>query len=488
LTPALPTPAPSTPASPIPPAPAQPRTEQVWLEAESPAEDEGAEPPVVPVVAFPEPAWPFAALEAEDLEAEDEAEVDAAEGLLAEPEPITASDLIGAREPITELEPVAEAEPVAEPVAEEEPAGALSPVERCYELYETKRFPEVDAVGTAALQGFSRGVLLLKPHEVARLWGVVGLARREVGDYEGARAAFEEAITGAPRRERESWERHLASLALQVGRELLSHAENPGLGDGGDRVTQVSSAIVWFERGLAVAADDESLRAAAAAAQAALWPTYEEVTVELIQRQEYAEARRSLRQALGDPRCPADLQATFRDLLSGTYSGEVGQLTAEALRRMQEGKEVEALATLDRAEELLAATPEEGLTERRRQELERRLWWSYTKVGIRRLEAGLPEDALEPLLRALRFASVGAGRLDETRRPLARALESVVEARAMLIERLDDGGDRTEAAAHCEQLWETLEKAMARGMTREELAAALSRVEALFDRLEGPEA
>jgi hypothetical protein len=155
---------------------------------------------------------------------------------------------------------------------------------------------------------------------------------------------------------------------------------------------------------------------------------------------------------------------------------------------MQEGKEVEALATLDRAEELLAATPDEGLTERRRQELERRLWWSYTKVGIRRLESGLPEDALEPLRRALRFTSVGAGRLEETRRPLARALESVVEARAAVIERLADDGERTEAAALCEQLWEILEDAMARGMPREDLAPVLGRVEGLFDRLEGPEA
>jgi hypothetical protein len=83
---------------------------------------------------------------------------------------------------------------------------------------------------------------------------------------------------------------------------------------------------------------------------------------------------------------------------------------------------------------------------------------------------------------------VGAGRLEETRHPLVRAVEGVVEARATLIERLAADGDRTEAAAHCEQLWEIVEDTLARGMTREELSMALSRVEALFDRLEGPEA
>jgi tetratricopeptide (TPR) repeat protein len=210
------------------------------------------------------------------------------------------------------------------------------------------------------------------------------------------------------------------------------------------------------------------------------------VTAELIQRQEYHAARRMLTEALTDADCPAALQRKFSELLSATHSGEVGQLTAEAIRRMQEGREAEALATLDRAEELLSTIADDGLPERRRQELERRLWWGYTKVGMRWLEAGMYEEALAPLLHALGFSTVGAGRLDEARRPLAQALESLVEARGPIIEQLAQKGDREAARAAGDKLRGWLRDAMERGVTRDELAGALAKSEQLFERLGEP--
>ncbi|MGH7313839.1 MAG: hypothetical protein ACREJV_11745, partial [Candidatus Rokuibacteriota bacterium] len=268
------------------------------------------------------------------------------------------------------------------------------------------------------------------------------------------------------------------------GRERSAWAQNPSLADGEERLAAIREALGWLDRGLEIVPEDEALGAAQAAAREALWPAYERVALELIQRQDYGRARQIMKQALAaTPAPPADFEANLRELLSGTYGGEVGQLTAEALRRMRDGKEVEALATLERAEELLAVIPEEGLPERRRQELERRLWWSYTKVGIRWLEGDMYEEAISPLLHALRFGSVGPNRLEETRRPLIRALENLVDAWHAPVERLAHEGSRHEAQALCERLWGFIHDARASGMTEDELAGAITNTQALFQRL-----
>ncbi|MGH7309022.1 MAG: hypothetical protein ACREK6_10050 [Candidatus Rokuibacteriota bacterium] len=357
---------------------------------------------------------------------------------------------------------------------------SLPPVERCYALYEAQQFTEVVTQATAALEAGTAS----PGEDAARLWGVVGLARQALGEPGPARAALEAAIAAAPPGEHATWERHLAVLALRMGRERSAWAQNPSLADGEERLAAIRDALRWLERGLEIAPEDEALSAAQASAREALWPACERVALELIQRQEYERARQVLQQALAAiPAPPADLELTLRELLSGTYGGEVGQLTAEALRRMRDGKEAEALATLERAEELLAVIPTEGLPERRRQELERRLWWSYTKVGIRWLEGDMYEEALSPLLHALRFGSVGPNRLEETRRPLVRALENLVDAWYAPVERLTHEGSRHEAQALCERLWGFIHDARAGGMTEDELAGVITNTQALFQRL-----
>ncbi len=409
-----------------------------------------------PLAAVPEPAEmePVPLVEAETIE---------------EPEPTPKPEAIPEPEPITVSAPAAGASP--------------SPIERCYALYEAQQFDEVVEAGMAALETASSDPRVREPEDVARLWGVVGLARQALGDHDAAREALAEAITAAPDVERPTWERHLAGLVLQVGRELQARADNPNVSGPQERVEAVRSAISWLEGGVALAPDDDALREAAQSAREALWSTYEHVAMEQMQRQDYEEARRLLEEALGQAQCPADFQATFRELLSGTHSGAVGQLTAEALRRMREGAEREALAALDRAEALLATLPEDGIPERRRQELERRLWWSYTKVGIRWLEGGMCEQALPPLLHALRFGSVGAQRLEETRRPLARALGGLVEDRAPLVQRLIESADHAEARALCDRLWTHVQDALDQGMTKEELGDTMERLHELRERL-----
>src|ERR1043166_7358694 len=150
---------------------------------------------------------------------------------------------------------------------------------------------------------------------------------------------------------------------------------------------------------------------------------------------------------------------------------------------MQEGKEEECLAALDRAETLLGTIPEEGIAPKRRQERDRRLGWEYTKLAIRRVDGGMWEEALEPLLRALNFQGVGADRQEETRGPLIRALDAIVDARSPLIQRLTDEGDRDGALVTCDKLWAFLRTAMERGIGKDELGPALEKTQQLFERL-----
>jgi tetratricopeptide (TPR) repeat protein len=141
----------------------------------------------------------------------------------------------------------------------------------------------------------------------------------------------------------------------------------------------------------------------------------------------------------------------FRELFTGTFSGEVGQLTAQAIRSVQEAREADACLAVQRAEALLATLSDEALSAKRREEVDRRLWWVYSRLGERHLNSGDFEAALEPLVRALGY-DVGAERLDQTRLLLERALE---------------GAPRPEAAiVHCDRLWARLHGA------RETLAAA----------------
>jgi len=353
----------------------------------------------------------------------------------------------------------------------------MSASDRIYALWEGKQYALVESEATAALAkgGLSAG-------ETARLWGLVGLARQEQSEIDGARAALEEAIMSAPAEDRAAWQRHMAQLALHAGQALLARVQ-AGSGDPRERIDILRAAIAWFESGITVAADDETLRDALRTARATLWPTYEEAANAMLQRQDFDVARRLLREAQADEDCPAPVQASVREMLAATFGAEVGQLTADAIRRMQEGKEDECLAALDRAESLLGTIPEEGIAPKRRQELERRLWWGYTKLGIRRVDGAMWEEALDPLLRALGFHGVGADRQEETRGPLVRALGAIVDARSPLIQRLTDDGDRDGALLLCEKLWTCLKTAMERGISKEQLAPALDKTQRLFEQL-----
>jgi hypothetical protein len=197
---------------------------------------------------------------------------------------------------------------------------------------------------------------------------------------------------------------------------------------------------------------------------------------------DFAAARLKIAAALDDPQCPAEAQATLREAFAAFAAREAGQLTADAIRRI-DGSETDAMSALVRAEAFLAELPGDAVAPRRRRELERRLWWGYTKLGSRWTERGRWDEALEPLLRALAFQEVGAERQDETREQLSRAVNGLIDARAATVESLTESGDREGARAVWELLRAVLDTAVERGLDPDTLEQARARMDALVDRV-----
>ena len=382
-------------------------------------------------------------------------------------------------EPVRVDAPAAPTAPEAAPA----PKPALDPVlvETCFSLYEERCYAEVISLGEEALATlFAEGLTEDGRHDIAALWSVVALARQALGDDDGARAALEAALAICPGDERPTYRQHLAVLALSAAQTWLARAHSH---ETDDRVAALRAALAWIARGLDAVPADDRLHDARVDARQALWPAYEQAVHTLLQRQEFEEARRLLREALDDPELPASRAGEFQELLSGTFGGEIGQLTAQAIRSMQEERESEALASLQRAEELLAAIPDEALPPKRREEVDQRLWWGYTRLGIRRVESGEYEAAIEPLVHALRSVEINPERQAETRAALVRALEGVADVRALSIRQLADAGNRDEAVLRTEALRQLLRRCLELGVSEEDLSVPFARTRRLVEEL-----
>jgi len=353
-------------------------------------------------------------------------------------------------------------------------------VERCFVLYQERRFGEVLSVGEPALAEMQRQPTADPSRETAALWSVVGLAKQALGDDDGAHAALESSIDSAAEPERSTYRRHLATLALEAAQARLARA---GSHDAGDRMALTRAAIAWTERGLAVVPADTALTDARAASHEALWQAYEQAATSLLQRQEFSGARQILHEALDDPTLPAARAAGFRGLISGTFGGEIGQLTAQAILGMQEGRESEAVGALQRAEDLLQTIPSDALPSTRRDEVDQRLWWGYAELGSRRLDAGDYEEALDPLIHALRFTSIGPERQAETRGAVVRALEGIAAVRALSIRRLAEAGSPDEAIVAAGDLHGLVKRGLELGLSEDDLVAAFARVRRLCEEL-----
>jgi tetratricopeptide (TPR) repeat protein len=355
-------------------------------------------------------------------------------------------------------------------------------VEDCFTLHRGGRHAEVIELAAAALAGAPGARRPADAQETAALWSLVALARQALGEDDEARAALEAAIEAAPPAERATYQRQLATLADRVARDLLAEAERHPRPESEECLTAIRRAIAWIECGTAAMAADPALAELAAGAHAMLWPAWERTVMALVQRQDFRAARRLLREALADPGFPPGRAETFRGLFSGTFSGEIGQLTAQAIRSVQDAREADALSALERAESLLGTLSDEALPPKRREEVDRRLWWGYRTLGERRVEAGDFEAALEPLFHALGY-DVGPERREETRALLLRGLDGVADARALAVRERADAGDREAAVVQCDKLWVLLRGANDRGLTLTELTGVYVKVQRLFESL-----
>ncbi|MBI4591704.1 MAG: hypothetical protein HY725_22990 [Candidatus Rokubacteria bacterium] len=383
---------------------------------------------------------------------------------------------------MTVTEAVSEEGEIAQPQAQP----AALPLEECRTLFQGAQYEEVIRTAEPALQGAFGEPLGTPPRaaEVAALWSVLGLSRQALGDEEGARSALEEAIHAAPEDDRPTYRQQLVSLAAGVSRRLLLNAEQVAEGAGEQRIDLLKQAMVWLYQGLMEVPEDGELTAALERARRGLWGTYGQTVTSLIQRQEFHRARRLIREALADEEFPADRRQVFMELLSATFIGEIGQLTASAIRTLEDEREREALTFLQRAEGILGSLPPEAIAPKRREEVNRRLWWGYTKLGLRRVEAGEYEGAIEPLFHALKIGEIGPERQQETRETLGRALEAVVETRAASITQLAKEGKRSAAVQEAERLKSLIRESLELGLSEQELSPALSRARKAIELLE----
>jgi tetratricopeptide (TPR) repeat protein len=313
-----------------------------------------------------------------------------------------------------------------------------SVVDECFALQQAGRYAEVVELATAALHAADETLRPSDAHGTAALWSVVALAHQGLGEDAEARTALEAAVAAAPAADRPTYQRQLGALADGVARRLLAEAEQHPRGESEECLQAIRAATEWLDYGVAAMPSDAALVELSLQAQDTLWRAHERAVLALLQRQDFRAARRLLRDALADPRFPTPRVEAFRDMFTGTFSGEIGQLTAQAIRSVQDAREADALRALQRAETLLATLDDEALSAKRREEVDRRLWWVYSRLGERRAGAGDFEAALGPLVHALGY-DVGAERRDETRCLLERAL--------------DGCPDREAATVYCDKLW-----------------------------------
>jgi tetratricopeptide (TPR) repeat protein len=366
--------------------------------------------------------------------------------------------------------------PAAEPAYE-------SILAECEDLYGQQRYAEVVALGTGTLLEDGEVRVPRDAGESAALWSVVALAHRDLGEEAESRAAAEAALAVAPEGERSGYERRLVTLGTTAARDLVSEAERLTNAQAEARLVLVREAVAWLESALAVAPGDADLEEQTGGARALLWSAYERAALTLVHRQEFRGARRLLREAVASEHFPAARTDVFRELFTGTFSGEIGQLTAKAIRSMHAARESDALAALQRAETLLDNLGGDMLSPSRREEVDGRLWWGYNRLGERRVAAGEYEFALDPLFHALEY-DAGPARHEETRALLVRALEGVADVRALAIRELAAAGEREAAVLQCNTLWTTLRTATESGLSRLELAGAFTRAQRLFESLE----
>jgi hypothetical protein len=389
----------------------------------------------------------------------------------------------------------------ASPSDASEPAVAPAPlslspalVVECARLLKAGRPAEVRMLAEPLLKGRGRGrARTPASYDRALLWSLVGLALREEDDGAGLRAAFEQGVRALPKSDGDRPDPAVLALTESLGSQLLTLGETTADASGASLATLRLS--VGLLRGAAVcepgtdvgpaeaegadvSGGDElpswgkALRAHLAVERArdALAGACTQKVIALLERDDRAGAHRWIQEVAGWD----ELGGRMEDLENPYWKAvhaEVAGLTSQALESSDDLDA--AVRALQSAEAVVrglpaSASPQLG-------ELRRRLWWSYTKLGVQRMEGGDEGAALEPLYHALRLAEGDADRETETRRSLALGLDTLAaRASDAIAERLG-AGDHAAAESAGQALCRAIDRGLAEGVSQEELAGALDK-------------
>ncbi|MFQ5520812.1 MAG: hypothetical protein ACE5FK_05400 [Candidatus Methylomirabilia bacterium] len=355
------------------------------------------------------------------------------------------------------------------------------PLAECSALYRSGRYQDLIVLAEPHLQRAAEKAARTprRSRELAELWGLLGRSRQALGEEERAQAAFEKAISTAPEPDQATYRRHLAELAASAARRLVESVETTPGGRLGvpqnEHLGTLRLAIGWLRQGLKAMPGDKILTASLARARSGLWTTYGQLSTTLAERGEIRAAGQIIQEALAEESLPPNRRRAFEDLLVTTHKTEIEHLATHAIRIMEEAREREALDALHQAEDLFLGIPAEALPQARRKEIGQSLWWGYTKLGLRRMESGEFESAVEPLLQALKIGPRDPERQRRTRQAVVSALEAVADRHVAVIGQLVGAGKHEAVAAQRERLRAMIHDALEAGLTEKELAVAVSR-------------
>jgi hypothetical protein len=203
------------------------------------------------------------------------------------------------------------------------------PIDTCLAMYRDRRFADVVSLGSAALEVHARlAAVSHRPHEAAALLDLVGLSRQELGDRDGARAAFRAAIRDGEPALQATYVAHLVTLVASV--------LDDGASDSTDGATDVARVRDLREYAAALgdaaaaAPGDEGVAAAQAGVRDALLPPCDRLAAGVVAGAADDEARAFVLHALADDAMPAAWRERVREQLAAASSAEIGQLTAQA--------------------------------------------------------------------------------------------------------------------------------------------------------------
>ena len=314
----------------------------------------------------------------------------------------------------------------------------------------------------------------------AALWVLVGVSRHALGD-EGTQEALEAAVRAAPDGVSEGCPERITALAAPAAQELLAAADRMSPASA-ERVPLLRMAVLWLEWRIVAAPATGEVSELLDKARETLWEGYMLAGRGLLQRRQFAHARRLVREALDSEDLPATRRAPFLALAAQGVVRQIGRLVATA--RGRETPEPDALDALERAREILVATSVESIAPRRWHAANRRIWNGYMRLARRQIEGFELEEAVRPLLRALLIRDLDLGLERRTRELLARTIERIADRAGESIGRLLKAGDRDAAMQRWQDVRGLIQKARDQGLSHEELAQAFSRARQMLEQIE----